>query len=81
MLELRRLAIVVDDGIATGATTRAALRATRLRKPRELVLAIPVAPTEALAAMREARPSRSLAQDRMASLENPSEGKGLGHAL
>lgn len=48
-----RVAIVVDDGIATGATSRAALRATRLRKPREVVLAVPVAPTEALAAMRE----------------------------
>jgi predicted phosphoribosyltransferase len=48
-----RVAIVVDDGIATGATTCAALRATRLRNPKGLVLAIPVAPTEALAAMRE----------------------------
>jgi putative phosphoribosyl transferase len=48
-----RTAIVVDDGIATGATTRAALRATRSRNPRQLVLAIPVAPTESLAAMRE----------------------------
>ena len=48
-----RIAIVVDDGIATGATTRAALRATRRRKPSKLVLAIPVAPTESLAAMRE----------------------------
>jgi predicted phosphoribosyltransferase len=47
-----RIAIVVDDGVATGATTRAALRATRQRKPRKLVLAIPVAPTESLAAMR-----------------------------
>ncbi|MGZ3328784.1 MAG: phosphoribosyltransferase, partial [Xanthobacteraceae bacterium] len=40
-----RTAIVVDDGIATGATTRAALRATRLRNPKKLVLAVPVAPT------------------------------------
>jgi predicted phosphoribosyltransferase len=48
-----KVAIVVDDGIATGATTRAALRATRSRKPSELVLAVPVAPTESLAAMRE----------------------------
>ena len=48
-----RVAIVVDDGIATGATTRAALRATRLRNPKELVLAVPVAPTEALAALGE----------------------------
>jgi predicted phosphoribosyltransferase len=44
---------VVDDGIATGATTRAALRATRLRNPRTLVLAVPVAPPEAVAAMRD----------------------------
>jgi putative phosphoribosyl transferase len=48
-----RVAIVVDDGVATGATARAALCATRLRKPSKLVLAIPVAPTERLAAMRE----------------------------
>src|SRR5262249_16398271 len=47
-----RTAIVIDDGIATGATTRAALRATRLRNPATLVLAVPVAPTQCLAAMR-----------------------------
>lgn len=47
-----RTAIVIDDGIATGATTRAALRATRMRNPRKLVLAVPVAPTENLAVMR-----------------------------
>jgi predicted phosphoribosyltransferase len=48
-----RTAIVIDDGIATGATTRAALRATRMRSPKKLVLAVPVAPTDSLAAMRE----------------------------
>jgi len=47
-----RNAIVIDDGIATGATMRAALRATRLRKPKKLILAVPVAPTDSLAAMR-----------------------------
>ena len=47
-----RTAIVVDDGIATGATTRAALRATRARNPNSLVLAVPVAPTESLTALR-----------------------------
>jgi predicted phosphoribosyltransferase len=47
-----RSAIVIDDGIATGATMRAALRATRLRKPKKLILAVPVAPTDGLAAMR-----------------------------
>ena len=48
-----RVAVVVDDGIATGATTRAALRAVRARKPKKLVLAVPVAPTDTLAAMRD----------------------------
>jgi len=45
--------IVVDDGIATGATTRAALRAVRMRKPRMLVLAVPVAPTETLRKLKD----------------------------
>ena len=48
-----RVAIVVDDGVATGATIRAALRATRIRGPAGLVLAVPVAPTATLTALRE----------------------------
>jgi predicted phosphoribosyltransferase len=36
-----RAAIIVDDGIATGATARGALQATRTRKPKKLVLAVP----------------------------------------
>lgn len=47
-----RTAIVVDDGIATGATVRAALRAVRRRKPKLLMLAVPVAPLEALQSLR-----------------------------
>jgi predicted phosphoribosyltransferase len=47
-----RTVIVVDDGVATGATTRAALRATRERGPKKLVLAIPVAPTDSLDELR-----------------------------
>lgn len=43
-----RVVIAVDDGIATGATTRAALRALRKQEPRRLILAVPVAPTETL---------------------------------
>jgi putative phosphoribosyl transferase len=42
------VAIVIDDGIATGATIRAALQATRMRKPAKLVLAVPVAPTSTI---------------------------------
>ena len=48
-----RTTIVIDDGIATGATMRAALRATRMRNPTKLVLAVPVAPSESIAEMRE----------------------------
>jgi putative phosphoribosyl transferase len=47
-----RTAIVVDDGIATGATMRAGLIALRRRRPREIVLAVPVAPPEAIALLR-----------------------------
>jgi predicted phosphoribosyltransferase len=47
-----RTAIVVDDGIATGATIRAALRAVRARKPEALVLAVPVAPRETISELR-----------------------------
>ncbi len=47
-----RTAIVVDDGIATGATMRVALRATRKRKPARLVLAVPVAPPDTLEELR-----------------------------
>jgi predicted phosphoribosyltransferase len=47
-----RTAIVVDDGVATGATTRAALRAVRARRPKTLVLAVPVAPTDTLQILR-----------------------------
>lgn len=43
-----RTVIVVDDGIATGATIRAALHAVRARKPSKLILAVPVAPTDTL---------------------------------
>jgi putative phosphoribosyl transferase len=39
-----RTVIVVDDGIATGATIRAGLAALRRMKPARLVLAVPVAP-------------------------------------
>jgi putative phosphoribosyl transferase len=39
-----RIVIVVDDGVATGATVTAACRAIRTAEPAEIVLAVPVAP-------------------------------------
>jgi putative phosphoribosyl transferase len=44
-----RTAIVVDDGIATGGTVRAALRGIRGGNPARRVLAVPVAPADSLA--------------------------------
>ena len=43
-----QVVIIIDDGIATGATTLAAIRAVRRREPRELVLAVPVAPLDTI---------------------------------
>jgi putative phosphoribosyl transferase len=47
-----RAVVVVDDGIATGTTMKAALRALRRMKPARLVLAVPVAPSDTLQALR-----------------------------
>jgi|SRR5689334_7633563 len=38
-----RIAILVDDGLATGATMRAAIAALRLMTPRRIVVAVPIA--------------------------------------
>src|SRR5205807_495415 len=39
-----RTVILVDDGLATGATMKAAVAALRQRRPAEIVVAVPVAP-------------------------------------
>ena len=38
--------VVIDDGVATGATTMATLRALQKQEPKELILAIPVGPPD-----------------------------------
>lgn len=48
----RRIVIVVDDGMATGATMVAALHSLRLRQPRTLVCAVPVSSPDALEKVR-----------------------------
>jgi predicted phosphoribosyltransferase len=47
-----KIAIVVDDGLATGASMAAALDAIRTRKPARLVAAVPIAPPETCRALR-----------------------------
>lgn len=47
-----RTVIVVDDGLATGATATAAVRSVRLAAPRQLIVAVPVAASQTAAALR-----------------------------
>ncbi len=66
-----RTTIVADDGLATGATMKAALRALRMRAPKRLVMAVPVAPSDTLADMgREA--------DDIVCLESPAIFGAIG---
>ena len=51
-LQGRRI-ILVDDGIATGATIKAAVKAARRQKPADITVAVPVAPPETLSALRD----------------------------
>jgi len=48
-----RIVIVVDDGLATGATMRASVRSVRKAEPARLVVAVPVGSQEACAALRQ----------------------------
>lgn len=48
-----RTVIVIDDGLATGATMIAALHGLRQQQPAKLVCAVPVAPPDTLAKVRE----------------------------
>jgi len=47
-----RIVILVDDGLATGATMRAAVRSVRKAMPARLVVAVPVAPPQTCGALR-----------------------------
>lgn len=48
-----RTVIVVDDGLATGGTARAALHAVRAQRPRRLILAVPVGARDSVASLCE----------------------------
>ncbi len=47
-----RTLIIVDDGIATGASIRAAIAALKRRNPLKLILAVPVAPADTIEKLR-----------------------------
>jgi putative phosphoribosyl transferase len=61
-----RTVILVDDGIATGGTVRAAIQSLRCARPRRIVLAVPVAASQALEELQE------LADDIVCVLDTPS---------
>lgn len=66
-----RIAIVVDDGIATGGTARAALQVARARGAARVVLAVPVAPAETVEELRRVA-------DEVVCLETPAPFFGVG---
>ena len=66
-----RVAIVVDDGIATGSSMIAALHAVRAKHPARLVCAVPVAPPETLERIRPYA-------DEVVCLEAPEDFQAVG---
>jgi predicted phosphoribosyltransferase len=66
-----RLTILVDDGLATGFTARAAIEALRRRGARKVVLAVPVAPPAIVEALR-------LVADEVIAVETPSGFFAIG---
>lgn len=69
-----RTVIVVDDGVATGATMIAALRTIREAKPERLVAAVAVAPTASLQKLRKHA-------DEVICLEVPEVFMAVGQAF
>jgi predicted phosphoribosyltransferase len=66
-----RIVIVVDDGLATGATMIAALHALRARGPQRLICAVPVASPDALERVRPYA-------DEIVCLEAPADFRAVG---
>ena len=67
-----RTAILVDDGAATGTTMKVAVRALKRRAPREIIVALPVAPAETVADLRQVA-------DRVICLATPARFMALGY--
>ena len=63
--------ILVDDGLATGATMRAAVAALKQRHPGRIVVAVPVAPPDTCEALRREA-------DEVACLASPEPFMAIG---
>ncbi|WP_186779226.1 phosphoribosyltransferase [Streptomyces salinarius] len=66
-----RTVVLVDDGLATGATARAALRHLRRARPARLILAVPVGAPETVAEMRSEA-------DAVVCLRQPPDFRAVG---
>lgn len=66
-----RTVILVDDGLATGATMRAAVASVRRRRPARVVVAVPVGSVEACAALRAEA-------DELVCLQEPAHFQAVG---
>ncbi len=66
-----RTVLLVDDGIATGSTMKAAIVAVRAEDPREVVIAVPVLPADTLVEMERLA-------DRVIFLATPSPFQAIG---
>lgn len=64
--------ILVDDGAATGATMKVAIRALKRRSPREIVVALPVAPPDTLTEL-------AMEADEIVCLSKPTRFFALGY--
>ena len=69
-----KAAIIVDDGIATGATVRASVRALKKQGPKRTVVATPVAPSQAIEALQQEA-------DEVIRLETPEYFGAIGFFL
>ena len=68
-----RVAVLVDDGLATGATARAAIAGLRAQGVRRILLAVPVAPPALVAALRHE-------VDEIVCLSEPEPFRSVGQA-
>ena len=66
-----KTAVLVDDGLATGASMRVAIDAVRSRRPAGIIVAVPVAPTEVVAELEPL-------VDRLVCLETPRPFMAIG---
>jgi len=71
VVAIRQRVLVVDDGVATGATTRAALREVRARGARRAILAVPVGAPSSIGELRSEA-------DEVVSLATPSTFGAVG---